>query len=686
VFVVFPLLIASLGILRLSREEGMVSVGLAGSDRIQWVRIRYNSPVSGRRSEALWIDADEPDSFESVTLASLSRGGNEDADEDDPVEDSAEDEDEEDAAASEDREGIVRRREGSHREGSAIEAAAAAAVKDGFDPLLLGDDGSGLAAAAGEGGEDGALDGESADAPDAPKAAAAAGGAASAPRGKGPGSVRGNKKASAAPKKPKRVYGIIGKVPVPPLEPIPEGDPRLFANTTECDFSRCNEEPGKHILGNHVESSKLPFMFVVVPFRNRLDNLARLLSSINNGTTPQQRACTCIVISDFATSSSALPPWKNASCVATMHAAHKIYFDPADDNTAPFAGAAAHRIKENGGLKGTASWSMAVESCPSSALRPMVLPKAGKGSGPRKPVKRVRLDASPSPTPSASPTPSPSPSPQDAPLPFDLDSVVPDRLRLLPGFTVPLHVDVSGLSGQLSVRHVLSLYDGPSKILDALAYVGQPKVKFSRAGGIQAGIDSITTPAHKSLVFVCDADMILRPGFYEDFISRPVAGAAVYYPICWSTCWGQGLETVPTRTVFPDSTRGFWRSGGHGMLVAYLVDLRRVGGMVEQVTRGQWGGEDNMLHSKFVKSYSYRMLHKKCPYLVHAYHSQVRDWNKSEDGMYGSYLGPFGRHVCTPLGRCQCPKGTSAAEITIKVREYMNMSSIDLTRRIKSNT
>ncbi len=84
-------------------------------------------------------------------------------------------------------------------------------------------------------------------------------------------------------------------------------------------------------------SATLPRLFVIVPFRNRLDNLVRLLSGINNSTSPQQRGCTCIVIADFNTQVAVTPNWKNLSCIATWHEQHALYVgedDVIDDGSA----------------------------------------------------------------------------------------------------------------------------------------------------------------------------------------------------------------------------------------------------------------------------------------------------------------------------------------------------------------
>jgi hypothetical protein len=113
------------------------------------------------------------------------------------------------------------------------------------------------------------------------------------------------------------------------------GPPRRLAGDG-CSFSLCPTNwqgpdapkapwsPVQHRVGGLITST-LPRLFVVIPFRNRLDNLVRLLSGLNNSTTPQQRGCMCIVVADFSTQVALTPEWKNLSCLATWHEQHSLY-------------------------------------------------------------------------------------------------------------------------------------------------------------------------------------------------------------------------------------------------------------------------------------------------------------------------------------------------------------------------
>jgi hypothetical protein len=128
----------------------------------------------------------------------------------------------------------------------------------------------------------------------------------------------------------------------------------------------------------------------------------------------------------------------------------------------------------------------------------------------------------------------------------------------------------------------MSLYRGSSLLVDAAAFVDNNRVKFSRAGGIMAGVAAIQTPPGNSLAFIVDADMVVRPGFFYSMLKYPVPGLTVYYPVCWHMCFGKGLSTLPKspkQIASRTGNAGFWRNQGYGMVSIYVADLNRVGGM-----------------------------------------------------------------------------------------------------------
>lgn len=90
-----------------------------------------------------------------------------------------------------------------------------------------------------------------------------------------------------------------------------------------CDMSRCSSEGAFDVSG--LSSQPWPYLYIIVPFRNRLASLARLVSSLNSATTPAMRACSCVILSDYKTTVSALPAWQNPACVASYNVRFRMY-------------------------------------------------------------------------------------------------------------------------------------------------------------------------------------------------------------------------------------------------------------------------------------------------------------------------------------------------------------------------
>lgn len=297
-----------------------------------------------------------------------------------------------------------------------------------------------------------------------------------------------------------------------------------------CTFKLCNKQAkGASFNVGGQPSAELPLMYVIVPHRNRVDNIVRLLTSINNATTPAQRACMCILLTDFNTTTAVIPPWKNVHCLVSFREKHGIYMD--DEAYTP------PKELKKGDLK-----------------KAMMLAAKAGFTGPQ-PCPRIEIDRQ------------------------SLKAPGRGAWGSVTEHFPPAHLDVAGLTGRQAVRHALAFYDGESAIIDGNKYVKDAKIKFSRAGGIMAGIDAIQTPPERSLVFICDADMIIRPGFAEDMVRVPVPAKTAFLPIIWSMCWGAALEDGPKRSNWRSSRKGFWRPGGRGMVVAYLSDIKAVGGM-----------------------------------------------------------------------------------------------------------
>ena len=95
-----------------------------------------------------------------------------------------------------------------------------------------------------------------------------------------------------------------------------------------CSMSMCSNATLYEVGG--VKSQPMPHVYVVIPMRNRMAFLARLLSSFNTATTPSMRACICVIIADHESSLSSLPSWQNPACVATLNTKYNIYMQEDD--------------------------------------------------------------------------------------------------------------------------------------------------------------------------------------------------------------------------------------------------------------------------------------------------------------------------------------------------------------------
>jgi hypothetical protein len=241
----------------------------------------------------------------------------------------------------------------------------------------------------------------------------------------------------------------------------------------------------------------------------------------------------------------------------------------------------------------------------------------------------------------------------------------------------PLHVDLRGLSGVEAIRHVLSLWDGDSTIVDAAAYVNDPRIGFSKAGCIMAGLSSIRTNAKDSLVLLMDVDMMVQHGYIERQLSLVVRGKRASVPICWSTCFGANPSYLMEKKRADSKKRGWWRYSGTGNVAAYLSDLLAVGGIREMVRVGKWGSEDELLYQKLRKKF--KIVRERTHSLIHLHHAKppTRDWSRNKDGMASdARLGLLNKYVCKPSIWCSCPDGTELNEIRKRILGLVPNSGI----------
>lgn len=102
------------------------------------------------------------------------------------------------------------------------------------------------------------------------------------------------------------------------------------------------------------------------------------------------------------------------------------------------------------------------------------------------------------------------------------------------------------------------------------------------------GLNLAASKAKGSVLFFCDADMLVPRGTIETGIKAAREGSA-YFPICYS------FEN-------PQHTRGWWRHTGYGNLIVPQSLFAEKGGWWE---KNSWGAEDDDMHDK-LKSYTVR--------------------------------------------------------------------------------
>ena len=91
------------------------------------------------------------------------------------------------------------------------------------------------------------------------------------------------------------------------------------------------------------------------------------------------------------------------------------------------------------------------------------------------------------------------------------------------------------------------------------------------------------------------------------------------------------------------------------------------------VARRVWGQEDDRMYNKLVKRFNITRF--AAPYLVHMYHSRVKDWSRSDDGIsMGPAIGPLGKHICIRSGTCLCPAGTAPKDVQRAILEELNIT------------
>eukprot|EP01137_Pigoraptor_chileana_P005860 Opistho-2@49508 len=136
---------------------------------------------------------------------------------------------------------------------------------------------------------------------------------------------------------------------------------------------------------------------------------------------------------------------------------------------------------------------------------------------------------------------------------------------------------------------------------------------FERAGGIQSGVDAVTSP--DDIVFLCDLHLEMPRTIIENVRRYTVRGRKVYAPAVVRLACGHT----------PDSPNGFWEMGGYGLLALYKADYDRIGGMNTNEYKSKWGGEDwEFMDRVFTSGFEVERL--RLAKFYHFFHSQRGMW------------------------------------------------------------
>ncbi|CAK9296181.1 unnamed protein product [Gordionus sp. m RMFG-2023] len=156
--------------------------------------------------------------------------------------------------------------------------------------------------------------------------------------------------------------------------------------------------------------------------------------------------------------------------------------------------------------------------------------------------------------------------------------------------------------------------------------------KFTRGGALHKGANELNDL--KSLMFFCDADMVLTPQFLTRCRENTQLGSSVYYPVVFSQFnpdfvknytrnekYYQNLELINKYT-------GHWVTYGFGLVCLYKQDYLSVGGFNLNITG--WGAEDVDLYEKHVKS-DLKVFRSMDPDLLHLYHKKYCDFKLNDE-------------------------------------------------------
>lgn len=114
---------------------------------------------------------------------------------------------------------------------------------------------------------------------------------------------------------------------------------------------------------------------------------------------------------------------------------------------------------------------------------------------------------------------------------------------------------------------------------------GDKTGEFSRSVALRQAATRASAP--DNVLFQCDVDMIIRPGFFHRCVHNSIPGKQVYFPVFYSLYpYGNSRPVIMERN-------GFWRFSSFGMTCIRKRDFDLTGAFTDAETRFHgWGGED----------------------------------------------------------------------------------------------
>ena len=147
----------------------------------------------------------------------------------------------------------------------------------------------------------------------------------------------------------------------------------------------------------------------------------------------------------------------------------------------------------------------------------------------------------------------------------------------------------------------------------------QGKGNFARAKALDTGTSMLNDG---DLIFFCDVDMDVSPGFLRRCRQNTVRNKQVYYPEVfkmYNMKYVYKLSRTPPNLPI-QRKHGHWGYYSYGMLCMYKGDYTKIGGL--DTSYYGWGREDLEFHQRILE-YGYDILRSPDPGLVHRWHAKI---------------------------------------------------------------